>query len=661
MEEVFAFVVAGLLSTLMLVSVVVGIWRLVLARRIARELQEQRKTLHKLEATQNRHHESLVKLINAKWTDDEESPAELPPPPVAFPAPDKVAQLYAAAAAKPPPEKPSQKEFRWEPPPNEFEDKALAAVKKIWTWIVFGDEYRKEGSSAEYAVGATWLLRVGIVMSVLAVGYFLKYSIDNHYLGPWAKVSLSLGAGAGMLLLGLKLVGKRYHLIAQGLLGGGVAALYLGFFAAYGWYHLVDPPVAFALMILVTVVAGAVAVGRDSALVAILGIIGGYCTPALLDTHAKNYPGLYSYMLLLGLGVLGVAWRKDWKLLNLLSFVFTYALFSASLTKYDAAVDFPLALGFLAAFFVLFAAVPILFNLVNRQKSSVLELLATLANLAVFFGLGHHLIVRSHDSRWAAVLSVALAAFYLAQLLAFLNLKLKDKGLLLTLSAMTAFCLAITFPLLLSGVWITASWAALGCVFLWLALRLEGKLLSPLAYVVYALAFARLLFCDSDHWLDHAVYWDGALDRLLSFGAFTAAMGVGRLLLKRRGDGTRAATFFGAAALGLLFVYLTLELNTLLACKLPAFRAGGVSILWGGFALALIGAGIARRLGALRYAGLALFLVTTLKVFFVDLQRSPTLWRIVALLALGLVTLAGSFIYIRFKEKLSTPESKHED
>ena len=89
-----------------------------------------------------------------------------------------------------------------------------------------------------------------------------------------------------------------------------------------------------------------------------------------------------------------------------------------------------------------------------------------------------------------------------------------------------------------------------------------------------------------------------------------------------------------------------------------------MSILWGVYALALVGGGIAKNHSALRYAGLALFLATTLKVFFMDLQRTPTLWRILALFVLGLVTLAGSFIYIKFKDRLTgkpqDPEPEHE-
>ena len=61
--------------------------------------------------------------------------------------------------------------------------------------------------------------------------------------------------------------------------------------------------------------------------VAILGVLGGYGTPVMLSTGVVNFPGLFSYELLLGCGVLGVSYYKKWHLLNYLSFVCNYAPF----------------------------------------------------------------------------------------------------------------------------------------------------------------------------------------------------------------------------------------------------------------------------------------------------------------------------------------------
>jgi len=82
-----------------------------------------------------------------------------------------------------------------------------------------------------------------------------------------------------------------------------------------------------------------------------------------------------------------------------------------------------------------------------------------------------------------------------------------------------------------------------------------------------------------------------------------------------------------------------------------------VTIVWALFALALIIAGISRRRAEVRYAGLALFTVVTLKIFLRDLAELDTLWRIVAFIVLGLLFIAGSFLYLRFRERVTGEDS----
>ena len=133
-----------------------------------------------------------------------------------------------------------------------------------------------------------------------------------------------------MLAAGTQLLGRKYHLFGQGLMGGGVAALYFSVFAAANLWDLIDMNTGFALMAAITVLAGFVAVRFDSPLIAVLGLLGGYGTPVMLSTGVVNFIGLFGYMLVLGVGILGICIWKNWPLLNYLSFVCTYALFIAA-------------------------------------------------------------------------------------------------------------------------------------------------------------------------------------------------------------------------------------------------------------------------------------------------------------------------------------------
>ncbi len=170
-------------------------------------------------------------------------------------------------------------EYAWPPTePSRFELAAKQVLQEIWNWIIVGEGHRPEGMAMEYAVASNWLLRVGVLILVTGIGFFLKYSIDNGLIGEQARVALSVLAGVGMIIGGVRLAYGNYHLFSQGLLGGGIAVLYFSVFAAHSFYHLLDVVPTFALMIVVTACAATLAIRLDSMLVAIFAIIGGYCT-----------------------------------------------------------------------------------------------------------------------------------------------------------------------------------------------------------------------------------------------------------------------------------------------------------------------------------------------------------------------------------------------
>ena len=91
-----------------------------------------------------------------------------------------------------------------------------------------------------------------------------------------------------MLITGTRILGGKFHVMGQSLLGGGIATLYFSAFAAANFYHLIELPVAFAAMIAVTALSGFIAVRLHSILTAVLGVIGGYGTPVMLANVTVN-------------------------------------------------------------------------------------------------------------------------------------------------------------------------------------------------------------------------------------------------------------------------------------------------------------------------------------------------------------------------------------
>ncbi|HEY8895511.1 MAG TPA: DUF2339 domain-containing protein [Niastella sp.] len=78
----------------------------------------------------------------------------------------------------------------------------------------------------------------------------------------------------------------------------------------------------------------------------------------------------------------------------------------------------------------------------------------------------------------------------------------------------------------------------------------------------------------------------------------------------------------------------------------------GLSILWGLYAMMLVVLGIWKKQKHLRLAGIALFLVTLLKLFLYDLAGAGTITKTVSFISLGVLLLVVSFLYNKYKDVL---------
>jgi uncharacterized membrane protein len=71
----------------------------------------------------------------------------------------------------------------------------------------------------------------------------------------------------------------------------------------------------------------------------------------------------------------------------------------------------------------------------------------------------------------------------------------------------------------------------------------------------------------------------------------------------------------------------------------------GLSLLWTFYAAAALAWGFARGTPVVRYGALALFGLTVVKVFLVDLAAVSTVYRVISFLVLGIVLLGVSALY----------------
>ncbi len=263
----------------------------------------------------------------------------MPPVPPRIEAPQPVAEPVRPRDMPPPepapvrpqyPPEPPRPRFSWKLP--EFDWESLVGVK-LFSWIA------------------------GIALLLAAV-FFLRYSVSQGWLNPPVRMAIGIVVGIGLLVLCELKAARRYPVTANAMDASAIAILFATFFAARALWNLIGAVPAFLLLVLVTAVAVLLAVRRDSIFIALLGLLGGFATPALLSTGENRPISLFSYLLLLNAGLAWVALKKNWPLLTTLSLVFTVLYQWGWVVKFLTASQLPIAMVIFLVFPILgFAAV----------------------------------------------------------------------------------------------------------------------------------------------------------------------------------------------------------------------------------------------------------------------------------------------------------------
>jgi len=568
------------------------------------------------------------------------SPARATPPP-SLPLPSQPERPSVVSAPASPPTSPARTAAptREHAPALSSPISSAAAAK------------RDDNGNFEAVVAGRWLNYVGILALLFAVTFFLKYAFDNNWVGPRGRVGIGLLAGSALFPWSQHLLARGYKYFSEGIAGLGAAVLYLSLWAGWHYYHIFPQDIAFVAMIVVTAVTLLVAVGRNSERIAFLALVGGLITPILVSTGENHELALFTYLTILGAGVLAIAWVRDWKSLPPAQFLATLVYFWGWYSEFYRADELGITVVFATVFFVLFAALPVVRSWRDGDFSGLEAGIVLVNSLAYLAALREMLWP---DNRWGLTVAVlALAAAHLAAE----RMLPEKRGTDVRLARILYAGLALTFvtlaiPIRLDGNWITIAWAVQGAVLVWGGLRVRFAAMRWGGLVLFVIVAGRLALIPipADTFLLNARFATFAISvACMALGCYFAATSDEELA-----EGESKAFVITAIAANIFaLVALSLEVWDAFG-RMPSLGIDrghaqelALSMLWLVWALGLLGTGLWKKSQPIRWQALVLLGVVIVKVFLFDLSFLEKFYRIISFLLLGLALMLISFYYQR--------------
>lgn len=405
-----------------------------------------------------------------------------------------------------------------------------------------GAGIRLLGRAKEWLFTGNLVAKLGLVILFVGVAFLLKYAAERIYIPIEARLAGVVAADLGLLVWSWRIRDARRD-VALPAQGAAIAILMLVVFTSYHLFNLIPAVFTFGLLVALTAFVCLLAVLQEAVWLAAFGIVGGFAVPVLISTGKGNHIALFSYYALLNAGVFFISYKRAWRLLNLLGFVFTFVVGAGwgwSQYKPEHYISTQL---FLILFFLLYVAIAIAFAYRRApQLKEYFDVILILGTPLIAFGLQYGLV---KDKEYGMALSaLALGAFYLV-LAHVLWRRAREtwRPLVEAFLALGVVFGTLALPLALDNRWTSAAWALEGAGFVWVGLRRQqprvwifGLLVQVGAWMAFVATMSSpdgRITAQSNIWLGFLLLAGSALGMACAF--------------RRRSGGSTASGFTRAA------------------------------------------------------------------------------------------------------------------
>jgi uncharacterized membrane protein len=359
--------------------------------------------------------------------------------------------------------------------------------------LSFFQRFLRDNPDLEKFIGENLINKIGIGILVLGIGYFVKYAIDQEWINEIGRVFIGILAG-GVLIGVAHRLRKSFGAFSSVLVGGGLAVLYFTIAIAFHDYHIFNQTTAFVLMVVITGFSILLAISYDRVELAVVSLIGGFATPFMVSSGEGNYVVLLTYILILDVGMLVLAYFKKWNLVHIVAYGFTVLLYGAWLSNsiLENKPHYQGAFIFAALFYVVFMAMNLINNLKEKTRFSAVEISLLLSTTAFFFAAGMVILLNSGHQNYQGLFTVALAVVNFGLAVFLYRREAVDRTLIYLLIGLVITFVSLAIPVQLEGNFITMFWALEAVLLLWLAQKSGLTLVSTASVLVLGLMLVSL-------------------------------------------------------------------------------------------------------------------------------------------------------------------------
>ncbi len=353
------------------------------------------------------------------------------------------------------------------------------------------------GTSSEWErfVGENLINKVGIAILVLGIAFFVKYAIDQGWLGEGGRVIVGILSGTGLIGVA-HLLRQRFKAFSSVLVGGGLAVHYFTITIAFQEYQLFSQTAAFVIMLAITAFAVLLSLFYDKQELAVIALLGGFGTPFMVSTGEGSYIVLFSYLIILNLGMLFLAHTRHWTVVNFVSYIATVIIFGSwllgTIDEKPQGPPFPGSLLFASAFFVIFYLMALAYKVRKGLSFEAADHSVLLSCNALYFAAGLGILHEVGAERFQGLFTIGMAAFNFLFAFRYYLKKAVDRNLFYHLIGLTLTLITLAGPIQLKGDHITLFWSAEAVLLLWLAQRSGIELMKLGSVVVSALMLVSL-------------------------------------------------------------------------------------------------------------------------------------------------------------------------